>query len=207
MRAADERIHRYVRPCHSAQPVHLTEIADAQLHHRGLRLRAYAEERQRDAQLVVEVLFRLERAELPAQDAGYHLLGRGLAGAARYAHHRDLYRAAAGGGQLRHRPGHVRHSYDRTRDALRHPLRQAAGRAGFKRRADEVVAVHACAGQGAEHQARRYLAVIPDRAQHLALASASVQRPARVFRDLRHRHANHAYFSIEESIILWHSSG
>ena len=33
------------------------------------------------------------------------------------------------------------------------PLRQAAGRAGFKRRADEVVAVHARAGQGAEHQA------------------------------------------------------
>ena len=207
MGTAYERIDGYVRPGHCAKAAHLPEVADAELHHGGLGLRADAEERQRHAQLVVEVLLRAQGIVPPCEDAGDHLLGRRLARAAHYADNRRLYLRAAGGSEPRHGLGHVRDDDNGAGDALRHSLRQAAGRARIEGGGDELVSVPPRARQGAEHEPRRDLAVIPHRAGDGALPPAAAERPAGVLSDLRDSHAYHAYFSMEESIILWQSSG
>ena len=181
-------------------------MADAELDDRGLSLGAYAEDGERDAELVVEILLSAQGVEPPREDAGDHLLGGGLARTARDADDGDLHGLAAARGEPGHGLGHVGHGDDRAGDALGHPLREAAGRAGFERGGDELVPVAPCAGQGAEHQPGRDLAVVPHSAGHRALRPAAVERAAGVFRDLCYRHVYHAYFSIEASIILWQSS-
>ena len=137
MRAPDERVDGDVRLRHGAQAAHLAEVVDAQLHHCRAVLRPDAEERQRHAQLVVEILLRLERVILLREHGGAHLLGRGLAAAARDAPIRISIRA----GDLRHGRAHVVHQYHRPRHALRHMRRQAAGRALFQRGAHVFVPV------------------------------------------------------------------
>ena len=109
-----------LRPGDGGQPGDLAGVVHPHLDHRGLVVRAEAEERQRHAHLVVEVPLGLQDRAAGGQDGGHHLAGGGLAVGAGHRHHRQVEAAAVV----------ARHRAERGQGVGHQQARQAAGRGG-----------------------------------------------------------------------------
>ena len=154
MGVADEGKNGDGRPDHVRQAGHLPKAGDAHLHHGGLVPLPEAEQRQRHAQLVVEVLLGPQGAEALAQHRGDHLLGGGLAHGARDPHKGDVELAAVEGRDLPQGGLGVRHPDLRD---LRRPelIAQHAGGSGPGGVRDEIVSVHPLPRDGGKQAPRR----------------------------------------------------
>ena len=148
MRPPDHGEHRDRRPCDLRQSRHLAEAGDAHLHDRGLVLRLDAGYGHRHADLIVQVPLGLQHPKALREHRGDHLLGGGLADAARDAHNGDVQRPAVGGRDLLERTLDVADHEGRPFDALRHPFAERADRALLQRGGDKAVAVGPLAAVG-----------------------------------------------------------
>ena len=122
-------------------------------------LRLEPEERERHAELIVEVFLRLERVPALREYGGDHFLGRRLADAAGHAEHGDG-KAGAVGARKRLERG------NRTGLPRRNALREAAGRAEVERLADIIMPVDPLAGDSGKERAGRDGAAVNDRTGH-----------------------------------------
>ena len=166
MRVADDRKEHGRRLHHGGQRRHVAEVRHAHLDDRGLVLRLEPEERERHAELIVEVLFGFQRVPALREHGGNHFLGRRLADAAGHAEDRDGKAGAVGARERLERGGRIRHADDRAGLPRRDALRKAAGRAEVERLANVVVPVHPLAGDGGKERAGRDGAAVDDDAGH-----------------------------------------
>ena len=166
MRVPDDRKEHGRRLHHGGQRCHVAEVRHAHLHDRGLMLRLEPEERERHAELIVEVFLRLERVPALREHGGDHFLGRRLADAAGHAEHGDGKAGAVGARKRLERSSRIRHADDRAGLPRRNALREAAGRAEIERLADIVVPVDPLAGDGGKECAGRDGAAVNDRTGH-----------------------------------------
>ena len=146
--------------------------------HGCLMLRRETQQRLRRADLIVKVRVGLERAEMLAQDAGDHLLGRGLADAAGDLHKGDIEFPAVPGGQRlerAHRIGDLHIEFPLLQ-LRRNPNAQAARRAGGKRLADIVMTVKALARQRDKQRAFARCAAVSAHTCDLCLHATREQR-------------------------------
>jgi len=166
MRVADDRKEHGRRLHHGGQRRHVAEVRHAHLHDRGLMLRLEPEERERHAELIVEVFLRLKGVPALREHGGDHFLGRRLADAAGHAEHGDGKAGAVGTRKHLERSSRIRHADDRAGLPRRNALREAAGRAEIERLADVVVPVDPLAGDGGKERAGRDGAAVNDRSGH-----------------------------------------
>ena len=166
MRVADDRKEHGRRLHHSGQRRHIAEVRHAHLDDRSLMLRLEPEERERHAELIVEILFGFQRVPALREHGRDHFLGRRLADAAGHAEDRDGKAGAVGTRERLERGGRVRHADDRAGLPRRDTLRKAAGRTEVERPADVVVPVHPLAGDGGKERAGRDGAAVDDDAGH-----------------------------------------
>ena len=151
-----------VRPHHLPQVADLPEVVHAGLDHRRLVLRPQAQQGQRGADIVVEVLRRLQHPELRPQHGGDHVLCGGLAHAAGDLDKGDGEPVPVGGRQGPQGQAGVRHPDVELAgpQRLRHPGAQAPGGTGVQRGVDEVVAVESLPHPGQKQAARSDLPAV-----------------------------------------------
>ena len=129
-------------------------------------LRLEPEERERHAELIVEVLLGFQRIPALREHGRDHFLGRRLADAAGHAEHGDGKAGAVGARKRLERGSRIRHADDRAGLPRRNALREAAGRTEIKRLADIVVPVDPLAGDSGKEHAGRDGAAVNDRTGH-----------------------------------------
>ena len=131
----------------------LAEVVGAHLDH-GIAMRGFeAAQRQRHADVVVQVAARDETRAGAAEDRARHLLDRRLAVAARDADDRASEIAAPGAREGRERRQRVAHDHLRQRHRDR-SCDQRARRAALERLGHELVRIEAIAAQRHEQRAR-----------------------------------------------------
>ena len=147
---------RDIRPHHLAQIAYLAEVVHARLDDRRLMLRHQPQQRQRRADVVVEVPLRAQGVVPLREHRGDHLLGGGLSGGAGDLHHRQVKFVAGPRRQRLQRQPRVRHPDVKLprQQRLRRCCRQAARRAALQRLADVGVAVEPFAHQWDEQLPR-----------------------------------------------------
>ena len=203
MRMPDQRIDRDLRTYHAAEPAHLTEARDPHFDDGDLVGGRDAGKRHRHADLVVEVFIGL--ADLPAagQDSGDHLLGRGLAHAARDADDRQAERVAVCRGDILQSALNVVRDDDASPLLLRDPFGQAADRALVECGGDIIVSVDALALISDKEIAGQNLAAVDDDAaelrRELTLAAVSSAAGFQRFFD---GHSRHGLPRLRENVFL-----
>ena len=190
MRVADDRKEHGRRLHHSGQRRHVAEVRHAHLDDRGLVLRLEPEERERHAELIVEVLLGFQRIPALREHGRDHFLGRRLADAAGHAEDRDGKAGAVGARERFERGSRIRHADDRPVLSRRDALRKAAGRAEVERLGDIIVPVHTLAGDGGKECAGRDGAAIDDDAGH-GRCPVAREHAARDGGDIRYTVARH----------------
>ena len=117
---------------------------------------AQPQQRQRHAQVIVQVAARRQAGATLREDRAQHFLGGGLAIAARHAQHRAAVGAAPGAARAGERAFNVAHQ-DLGQRHVDHAAYDRAGRAGGGGGGDELMAVGARAGQRQEQIPRAEL--------------------------------------------------
>ena len=172
--------------------MHLPEMADPYLKHCDLVLLAQPEDRERQAEVVVEIACRLQGAVLLGENRGDHLLCARLADAACDSDHWDLQLLQIVRGDRAERPDRVV-DQDIISAALRQPLLGDDTEHPLLKNAwDKVVPVHPRARDGREQAARFRLAAVRGDRHHLpvrVLVSSYIYTAAR----LRHTRQGHMF--------------
>ena len=122
--------------------------AGSHFDHAELRVAGHGEQRERHADVVVEVAARGVDLEAFGQHAAHQFLGRGLAVAARYGEYRDRQPAAVFACQLLQRPERVADQHHTLVGDGCRVVHDGIGRAFVQRLRREAVAVERRAAQG-----------------------------------------------------------
>src|SRR5690606_26119218 len=135
----------------AGEPGDLADVVHAELDYRGAVPGLERQQRERDADVVVQVAAGGERglAEVGGEDRGDHLLDRRLAVAAGHGDERQVEAAPPAGGDPSERLATVRHQQRRRRGALGPALHGDGSRAPGEGFAAEVVRIEALATQRA----------------------------------------------------------
>ena len=187
---ADDRKEHGRRLHHGGQRRHVAEVRHAHLDDRGRMLRLEPEERERHAELIVEVFLGFQRIPALREHGRDHFLGRRLADAAGHAEDRDGKAGAVGTRERLERDSCVRHADDRAGLPRWDVLRKAAGRTKIERLGDIIVPVHPLAGDGGKERAGRDGAAVDDDAGHRCCPVAR-EHAARDGGDIRYTVARH----------------
>ena len=200
-----------IRPYHLAQIPYLPKVVHARLDHRRLVLRHEPQQRQRRADVVVEVPLRPQRLVFLRQHCGDHLLGGSLAHGAGHLYHRQPELPPVPGGQcLQRQPrvGHLNVKLPR-QQCLRRFCRQASRRPGLQRLFDIGVAVEAFPHQRDEQRFLRHAAAVGGHVAHRR-AAALQHRAAHRGADGLYRQRHHARAAFraasDSSTIFSHNS-
>ena len=143
--AADDRQHADGGLYHARKPLHLAEAGDTHFDDSRLRVLGHREQRQGNAQLVVEVALRLVCSEFLREHSIEHFLCRGFAHAARHADDRDVEFLAVRLGDVLDRVEGRRNEDIGLLRVCGSLLAEGADRALFVAFFDEIVAVHSAA--------------------------------------------------------------
>jgi hypothetical protein len=201
-------VHQRHGGCRQArQVVDLAAVAHAHLDHRRAMRVTQPEQRQRQADLVVEVAARGQHrlriaAEVRAQDRGAHFLDRGLAVAAGDAEQRNRKAGTPGGGQLAQRQARVVHHDQRQSGIGRGPAAfdHGAGGALGQHLAHEVMTVEAIALECDEQHAGSHGARVgADGVEHDIRAEMWHAYHRARLRKTHHRRASSADFAVATS--------
>ena len=129
---------------------HLSRVVDAQFHHGDLMVTVQPQQGHGKADIVILVALGFQHIVLFTEDGGHHVLGGGLAHAARHRHHRDIKTVFIPHRQIPQCPVggfHLDVEFS-GQITLPLPLGQTARRSGLQSAADIGVAVKTVAGQG-----------------------------------------------------------
>ena len=157
-----------VRPHHLAQIADLSEVVHACFDHGRLVLRRKAQQRQRRADIVIEILRGLQDAVLRLQHGGDHLFGGGLAHAAGDLDHRDLEFVPvmrSQGPQGKARVVHFDVKLIRPQ-IYGQPGAKTSGRAGRERRVDKIMSVEFFSHPGQKQAPRRDVPAVGTHSVH-----------------------------------------
>ncbi len=189
VRGADRRDHADRRVRDRCERRDLAAVVHAELDHERPVFRAAAQQRERKAELVVEVALRREARPELAQDRGAHLLGRGLAVAAGDRDDGAGEARAVTGGERAERARRVGRDEHGNARARRHGVRaldEEAGGARGERVREEAVGIVDLAANRDEEGAARQRARIDRRTRERGARIAARERRAGPLRDVAH---------------------
>ena len=194
MRVADVRDDGDVRAHHLAEIADLTEMVHAGLDDGGLTGVVQAEERERRADVVVEVLRRFERAVPLRHDRGDHFLRRGLADRAGDLDNGDVKLPAVPRCERLERKARIGDGDVEFigQERRGRPRAQAARRAERERLVDVVVSVEALAGERDKERALACLAAVGGNGGHGGAHAAREKCAARGGQQLGNGQPSHA---------------
>ena len=186
-------------------------MVHAGLDHRRLMLRHQPQQRQRRADVVVEVPLRAQGVVPLREHRGDHLLGGGLSGGAGDLYHGDVIQPPVPGCQSAQSQGSVLHPdiEPAGQQGLRHTVAQAAGSPGGQGRVDVVMPVEPGSYQGDEQVAGGDMAAVAGDAGD-GVAAGLKEGPAYGTADVRRRQGPHARPPLrrarDSSTMRWHRS-